>query len=264
MQTLTLSRSVGNGAINPVHADVVKIQTILSKIRNKLGKVFYAGRIDGKCKQKTIDAICAFQMSEKIKVTGVIERTGQTITKLKQKAPNTVTIAIATNVAQSKPTQTPVQKNYTLGQGVKLTPAIEQKVARIANAYHAVTGKKIRVNSGTRTPATQAAAMVKKMKAEDKLTIYRQQNLAQPILAAFQTAQNARLSDADIIQAVEQVIASQVTSGQYISKHLIAGAVDIRSFDMSASEKKAFKAAAAPIAASVLEETTPPHWHLQF
>jgi hypothetical protein len=63
---------------------------------------------------------------------------------------------------------------------------------------------------------------------------------------------------------MEQVIAQQVANGQYISKHLISGAVDIRSKNMSPQDKKIFNAVAKTIAKTVKLETVNPHFHLQF
>ncbi len=60
------------------------------------------------------------------------------------------------------------------------------------------------------------------------------------------------------------VIKAQMKKGKYISKHLNVGAVDVRSRDMSAKEKEAFKKSAKKHAKTVILEITPPHWHLQF
>lgn len=63
---------------------------------------------------------------------------------------------------------------------------------------------------------------------------------------------------------MEQVIAAQVTRKQYISKHLIAGAVDISVTGMSQNDKIGFTKAAKAIASTVILETAIPHFHLQF
>lgn len=51
--------------------------------------------------------------------------------------------------------------------------------------------------------------------------------------------------------------------GMTNKKNLKKGAVDVRSRDMTSSEKEAFKKAAKDVADSVILETIPPHFHLQ-
>ena len=61
-----------------------------------------------------------------------------------------------------------------------------------------------------------------------------------------------------------KVIEGQVKKGIYLSKHLRAGAIDVRSRDMSNKEKEYFKQAIKGVANSFILEKKPPHWHLQF
>ncbi|WP_435275938.1 hypothetical protein ACMAZF_02600 [Psychrobium sp. nBUS_13] len=56
----------------------------------------------------------------------------------------------------------------------------------------------------------------------------------------------------------------QVKNNKFISKHLKKGAVDIRSRDMSKEDKENFRKAAKGIAFSVILESVPPHFHVQF
>lgn len=199
---------------------------------------------------------------QRMPVTGKIEPSGQCINLLRRKLPANIT---ATLVRASQTTAMPPIKRYIVATGVRLSPSVERKVAQIAAAYHAVTGQTIRVTSGTRDPAAQAGAMFNNMMKGDRLTIYKNQALAGPIRSAFDAAQNTGQSDSATIAAMEKVIAAQVARKQYISKHLIAGAVDIRSKTMTTrAQRTAFKSAASAIAHSVILETTDPHWHLQF
>lgn len=271
MIQLKLNKNVGKNCY-PDPADVMLVQTCLAgiKIRTKFGpKPVWQGKIDGKNGKEFVCAIENFQASEGLKITGKVEAYGgQTWSKLKQRTSFKLTssnamTSLTTNVAQAAPSFGQ-KKHYTLDPGVKLTPALEKKVAQIANAYHVITRATILVLSGTRTPAKQAKAMFDKMKNGDRLTGYKNQTLAGQIRNAFDTAQGAGQSDQATIAAMEQVIARQVANGQYISKHLISGAVDIRSKNMTQPQKNAFRLVAQTVASTVLLETNPPHWHLQF
>ena len=153
-------------------------------------------------------------------------------------------------------------ENYTTK--FALTSAIKSKVKKIADAYFKETKNTITVTSGTRTASSQASAMYKKLAGGDKLKIYKDQTSAKAIKKAYDDGISEKLAASKIKSSMTKVIAAQVKKGKYISKHLKSGAVDIRSKDMSAKEKTAFRKAAKGIAKSILLESTPPHWHLQF
>lgn len=145
-----------------------------------------------------------------------------------------------------------------------LSSEVEKKVDLIAKKFYATTKKNIHITSGTRTPARQAAAMYNKLAQGDRLTIYRNQKAAQQIRKAYDSAKRSGNSRKEIISAMTEVISLQTKAGVFISKHLKAGAVDVQSKTMSPDEKAAFQEAAKETATSVLLETLPPHFHLQF
>lgn len=155
-------------------------------------------------------------------------------------------------------------ENYTVGSGVTLTATVKSKVKKIADAYYAATKKQLTVTSGTRSASSQAEAMYGKLAGGDKLTVYSDQVSAKEIKKAYDDGITAKKVKSAIIKDMATVIESQIKKGKYISKHLKAGGVDIRSKDMSAKEKEEFKKAAKGVATTVILETTPPHWHLQF
>lgn len=155
-------------------------------------------------------------------------------------------------------------KTYRLLPGVRLSADIKQKVKKIADKYHSDTGKTIVVTSGARPPARQAKAMYRKLEGGDDLSVYRNKKAVAAIKKAYNDAKTAKKSETEIIKAMAEVIEEQVKKGVYISRHLRAGAVDIRSRDMSAKQKQAFRKAAKGIAKSIILETIPPHFHLQF
>lgn len=155
-------------------------------------------------------------------------------------------------------------EHYTLKSGVSLDPEIEKKVKKIADKYYGLTKKDIVVTSGTRSSSSQASAMYGKTSGGDKLTVYKNQKSAKKILNAYDAGVKEKKSKAEIISDIKDEIDEQIKNGVYISKHLKKGAVDIRSRDMTESDKTNFKKAAAGIATTVILETTPPHFHLQF
>lgn len=154
-------------------------------------------------------------------------------------------------------------EHYRLKAGVILSFDIKRKVKTIADKYYALTNKDIVVTSGTRTSQSQAEAMYAKLAGGDKLTVYKNQSAAKEIKKAYDDGQVSKKSKAQIIKDIKTVIDKQISRNVYISKHLKKGAVDIRSRDMSASEKTNFKKSAKGIASIIILETVPPHFHLQ-
>ena len=158
-----------------------------------------------------------------------------------------------------------MSENYTKkDSSITLSAAVTVKVKKIADAYHTATTKKITITRGTASASSQADAMYGKLIGGDKLTVYTDQVSAKAIKKAYDDAKAAKKTKIAIIKDMTAVIEAQIKKGKYISKHLRAGAVDVRSRDMSATEKTAFEKAAKAVATKVILETTPPHFHLQF
>lgn len=156
--------------------------------------------------------------------------------------------------------------HYKVGQGVVLTSNVEKAVAALSNLYYANTKKDLHVNSGTRTAAQQASAMYDKLALGDSLSDYVNQDAAREVKKTYDGGIASKKNAVSIQADMAAVIASQVAKGIYISKHLMAGAVDIRITDMTDSDKTAFKQAVkeqGEFQDPPLEETKPPHWHLQ-
>ncbi len=155
-------------------------------------------------------------------------------------------------------------ENYSLGVGVDLSMDLKKKVKDVADAYHKSTKKKIVITSGTRTAKSQADAMYTKLQQGDDLKIYADQNAAGKIKKIYENGVKVKKGKDVIISEMEKEIDSQIAEGVYISKHLKKGAIDVRSRDMTFKEKESFKEAAKGVADTVILETTPPHFHLQF
>jgi peptidoglycan hydrolase-like protein with peptidoglycan-binding domain len=103
---LSISKPVGKGAFGMNDADIRAVQIALGAIRDKSYKVYYKGRVDGRCGPKTIDAICMFQMVEKINpMTGNIRPGDRTNNRLKAKTPPSVKNKIIQKVGGSTMTK---------------------------------------------------------------------------------------------------------------------------------------------------------------
>ncbi|AUX43900.1 hypothetical protein SOCE26_053560 [Sorangium cellulosum] len=154
---------------------------------------------------------------------------------------------------------------YVVLPGVDLAPAVEQKVAEIADVYFRRTGKELVVTSGTRDPARQAEAMHELFRhGADVLGLYRDKAAAREIKSAYEEAASADQPAEAVIEDLEQVIRAQIERGVFISAHLREGAVDIRNRDMTAAEKRAFIEGVEEVGGVLaLEESRPPHYHLQ-
>jgi hypothetical protein len=148
---------------------------------------------------------------------------------------------------------------------VELAGPVADKVDEIDDAYFRRAGKHLTVTSGTRDAGQQARAMYKMMHlGGDPLRLYRNKEAAREIKRAYEQGRAAKKSPDDVVNDVYSVIQKQMARGVYISAHLRAGAVDVRSRDLSRAEKKHFMAAIAGMKdVQMLEEFTPPHFHLQ-
>lgn len=157
-----------------------------------------------------------------------------------------------------------MSEHYSLKSGVILSTDIKEKVKKIADEYYKLSKKDIVITSGTRSTESQAAAMYGKASGGDKLSVYKDQASAKEVLNAYDAGVKAKKTKTEIISDIKDKLDDQAKNGKYISKHLKKGAVDVRSRDMTETEKTNFKKAAAGIATTVILETVPPHFHLQF
>jgi predicted DNA-binding protein len=144
-----------------------------------------------------------------------------------------------------------------------LPPAVEKKINEIADIYFIATKKKIVITDGTRTAAAQAVQVFNKILAND-LTIYLNHKAANEIKAAFDLAKSAGKPKAKILEAMEEVIESQIERKIFISRHLTGRAFDVRSNNLTLKEHNLFKQAAQSAGGvTVLVEGKPPHFHIQ-
>lgn len=154
---------------------------------------------------------------------------------------------------------------YRLDSDVRLSLRAERRLSSVADGYHARTGRRLAVTSGTRDAAEQARAMYTKLVlGDDVVKLYGGRPLVHEIVAAYDAGTKANRSGRDIQRAMADTIRAQIARGEYISSHLRAGAVDIRSRGITDAQKAKLRAAARAVPnVRLSEETTPPHFHMQ-
>ncbi|WP_156338350.1 hypothetical protein [Chondromyces crocatus] len=142
---------------------------------------------------------------------------------------------------------------------------VAARMTQLDLAYFRRTGKHLTITSGTRDATRQAKAMYKMLElGADVLRLYRNKEAIREIKATYDTGRAARKPPEEIMTAMHDVIRRQIDRKVYLSAHLRAGAVDIRNRDMTAADKKAFLAIVAEAGGiTALEETAPPHFHLE-
>ncbi|MGK3968600.1 hypothetical protein WMF38_31010 [Sorangium sp. So ce118] len=152
---------------------------------------------------------------------------------------------------------------YEVLPGVTLPAKIAAKLEQIDRGYARRTREHLVITSGTRDANRQARAMFTKLRlGEDLLQLYRNKAAVQEIKKAYQAS--SRKPPEQVVAAMEAVIQDQIDRGIYVSAHLRRGAVDVRNRTMSSKERRAFVESAAEVeGVLVIEETTPPHYHLQ-
>jgi hypothetical protein len=149
--------------------------------------------------------------------------------------------------------------------GVLLPPPVQQKVALLALAFFRQTGKELVITSGTRDAAEQAEAMHDLFRlGADVMGLYKNKPAAREIQRAYQVGSASGRPASVVIAAMAEVIRLQIERGTFISAHLRAGAFDVRNKDMTPADKRAFLEAVAEAGSvTALEESRPPHFHLQ-
>lgn len=154
---------------------------------------------------------------------------------------------------------------YVLLPDVTLSAKVRARVEQTANAYHRRTGKTLIVTSGTRDALDQARAMHRAFQlGADVERLYRNKAAVRELLKIAAAGKAAKKSAAEIDAEMAAGIEQQMERGVYVSAHLRAGAVDVRSHGMTDSDKQAFLAGVVEAGGiEVLEESAPPHFHLQ-
>src|SRR5690606_21888510 len=166
-------------------------------------------------------------------------------------------------VAVAPPAGSAEAPHYRLEEGVRLGREMRPVIARIAAEFHRRTGRGIVITSGTRSPREQADAMYDKLRLGQRLTsLYLDYGAASEIQTAYHD--HRRRGRARAVSAMARVIEGQIARGCFISRHLRSSAADVRSRDMTRRQRRIFEQVVArERRVSMLEEGTPPHFHLQ-
>lgn len=155
--------------------------------------------------------------------------------------------------------------DYSRAPGVEVPPAIEARLAELAAAFRRATGKPLVITDGTRRPEVQAELMLRNLeRGDDVVRNYANKPAARAVAEAYAKAREAGRAAA--LAALTAVIRTQVAAGDYVSKHLREGAVDVRCLGLDKRERAILKKLARARAIAVVDEsrTSTPHFHLNF
>ncbi len=149
---------------------------------------------------------------------------------------------------------------------LRLADTQRDRLMRIAERYFKVTKRKLVITGGSRSAQRQAELMIAKLKkGEDFAKLYENRGAAVEISKLYKEGVAKRLSEKALIESLRKKIEAQMAAGNYVSKHLKAGAADVRSRDLKPADEKALRAAvAAEPGVSLVDErqSAEPHFHL--
>lgn len=161
----------------------------------------------------------------------------------------------------------PATPAYSLVDGVEIPGPVAPRLQALAEAFRAATGQGLVITDGTRRPEVQAALMLRNLeRGDDIVRVYANKRAAGAVREAWAAARKAKADAAATLARITEVIRAQVAAGDYVSKHLREGAVDVRCIDMSSAERATFKNLARRLGIEVIDEsrTPTPHYHLNF
>jgi len=112
----------------------------------------------------------------------------------------------------------------------------------------------LHVTSGTRTVEAQARALVDKRDLGDDLRALYRSNRA--IIDEVLAVPNR-------VDAVAAVVRRHALAGRILSRHMRGDAIDLRSRNLTPDQRQAVLAAARSLGAKAIEESKPPHIHVE-
>lgn len=148
-------------------------------------------------------------------------------------------------------------RHYTVNQGILMTDALRPRLQQLADTYFQRTGNNLRVTSGYRPPARQAAAMYDLIVNRGEAHVqglYANKTAVGQILNAYR---NNRGSRSEAIAAMTRTIQNQVNNGTYISSHLRSRAMDLS----TSTNLSVLRQIVGQMGGSVLNEGD--HYHVQ-
>ena len=146
----------------------------------------------------------------------------------------------------------------------KVPAEIRPRLNTLASEFHSATGKTLVVTSVARDAHAQADAMYIKFTRGGLGSEYIDRTAFNEIHDAYILNQHQGKSPGDTVRAMQSVISAQMARGIYISKHLKAGAVDIRSSSLTKAEVSKVLEIATRHGVRAIHEDAPNHIHLQF
>jgi hypothetical protein len=149
--------------------------------------------------------------------------------------------------------------------GVEMPAAIRTRVEELAAAFRRTTGRGLVITDGTRRPEVQAELMLRNLeRGDDIVRNYANKSAARAVAEAYAQARAGGRGAA--LAALTTVIRAQVAAGDYVSKHLREGAVDVRCTGLDKRERATLKRLAKARGIAVVDEsrTSTPHYHLNF
>ena len=152
---------------------------------------------------------------------------------------------------------------------------IQSTLQSLAQAFFAKTGQRLMVTDGTRRAEDQAKQMYKKFQDGETEAAYAnirtqgsrktRHQLAKELRELYTQAKKNRQSEAQILGALTVAIQNQIREGNYVSKHLVEGAIDLRSHGIQKHYTLLLQLAKERGVVVVDETRTPrPHYHLNF
>lgn len=146
-------------------------------------------------------------------------------------------------------------------QNIRMSPLVSEKMSRIADEYHRLTGNDLTVTDGDRSAREQADRMFARFRAGN-FGGYLNRTLLGEITAAYREGERLGESATQIRDRMARTIQNQTERGEHISRHLVGQGADVRISDMSASDRAAFQRAVETVGgATILNEGD--HWHIQ-
>ncbi|HEU4547628.1 MAG TPA: CDP-glycerol glycerophosphotransferase family protein, partial [Microlunatus sp.] len=117
------------------------------------------------------------------------------------------------------------------------------------------TGKPLVITDGTRRPEVQAELMLRNLeRGDDIVRNYANKSAARAVREAYAAARERGLGREELLTTLTAVIRAQVAAGDYVSKHLREGAVDVRCTDLSSRERATLKRLAKARDIAVVDE----------
>ncbi|MEO6587880.1 MAG: peptidoglycan-binding protein [Pyrinomonadaceae bacterium] len=148
-------------------------------------------------------------------------------------------------------------RHYTVNQGILMTDALRQRLEQLADTYFQRTGQTLRVTSGYRPPARQAAAMYDLIvgRGESHVrNLYANKDAVDQILNAYRNNNGSR---SGAVSAMTRTIENQIGRGIYISSHLRSRALDLS----TATNSSVLRQIVGEMGGTVLNEGD--HYHVE-